>query len=285
MTGLGAGDWSGYLTPMGHETTTTGLAATDRAVLRVGGAGARDFLQGLVTNDTGRLDHGAVYAALLTPQGKYLFDFFLVADGSDVLLDVKADRAAALAQRLGLYRLRAPVTIGPAELEVALGLGPAPQGPRVVADPRDPGLGWRAYVPDAAALAAGMPPLGLGRQAALRVALGVPETGLELIPDESYILEMGFERLGGVDFRKGCYVGQEVTARMKHKTDLRKGLARVAVEGPVPPPGTEITDGERAVGTLHTVAGGAGLAYLRFDRAEGAMQAGAAQVRLIARSA
>ena len=128
-----------------------------------------------------------------------------------------------------MYRLRAPVTIEPAGLEVAVGLGPVPAG--AVADPRDPALGWRAFVPDAAAFVAGMCELAPAALTALRVALGVPETGVELIPDDSYILEMGFERLNGVDFRKGCYVGQEVTARMKHKTELRKGLARVEVEG------------------------------------------------------
>jgi hypothetical protein len=257
---------------------TTGLAATDRAVLRVGGAGARDFLQGLVTSDVGRLEAGLVYAALLTPQGKYLFDFFLAADGADVLVDVAADRAAALAQRLAMYRLRAPVTIGPAGREVAVGLGPAPAA--ALADPRHPGLGWRAYPEDAGAFVAGMPPLDPARLVALRVEHAAPESGVELIPDDSYILEMGFERLNGVDFRKGCYVGQEVTARMKHKTDLRKGLARVRLSGPPPPPGAEILGEGRPVGRLLTIAGARGLAYLRFDRAAGRLTAGEAAVEV-----
>jgi folate-binding protein YgfZ len=98
------------------------------------------------------------------------------------------------------------------------------------------------------------------------------------MPDDSYILEMGFERLNGVDFRKGCYVGQEVTARMKHKTELRKGLVRVRVDGEAPPPGTEILAGERTAGVLHSSAGGTGLAFLRFDRAQGELVAGAARV-------
>lgn len=257
---------------------TSALIAADRTVLRIGGSGARDFLQGLVSNDLARLDRGAVYAALLTPQGKYLFDFFLVAEGADVLLDVKSDRAQALAQRLAMYRLRAPITIDLAGREVALGLGPAPEGAHP--DPRDPRLGWRAYTPDAAAFVAALAPLDPERLTMLRVELGVPETGVELIPDESYILEMGFERLHGVDFRKGCYVGQEVTARMKHKTELRKGLVRVAVEGEAPPPGTEIAAHGKPAGALYTVQDGAGLAYLRFDRAEGDLSAGAARIRL-----
>ena len=213
---------------------TAGHHATDRAVLRISGPDARDFLQGLVTNDVRRLDAGAVYAALLSPQGKYLFDFFLVADGEDILLDVKADRAAALAQRLGLYKLRAKVAVAPTELAVVVGTGAAPDG--AVADPRHPALGWRGYAADPAALLAGLAPLAPADLDALRVELVVPEAGIELQPDNSYILEMGFERLNGVDFRKGCYVGQEVTARMKHKTELRKGLARVRLSGPAPPP-------------------------------------------------
>ncbi len=260
------------------DDITSGLAAADRSVLRVGGAGARAFLQGLVSNDVAKLDDGPVYAALLTPQGKYLFDFILVGDGAEVLVDVAADRAAALAQRLAMYRLRAPVTIAAAVLEVAVGLGPAPAGG--VADPRHPALGWRAYVSDAAAFVAGMRELEPAVLTALRVEHGVPASGVELLPDDSYILEMGFERLNGVDFRKGCYVGQEVTARMKHKTELKKGLFQVEVEGAPPPPGAEIRAGERVAGALYSVAAGRGLAFLRLDRAGGEMRAGEARIRL-----
>ncbi|PIP98295.1 MAG: folate-binding protein YgfZ [Rhodobacterales bacterium CG18_big_fil_WC_8_21_14_2_50_71_9] len=253
---------------------------------------ARDWLQGLVSNDVRRLarDH-AVYAALLTPQGKYLFDFFLVegADGA-ILLDVAASRAAALMQRLSLYRLRRDVQIADvsAQTQVALvwraqpGQAPlAAPGALVVADPRDAALGWRLYAQDAAAALALAGAEVAPRDAydALRVAVAAPESGVELIPDDSYILEAGFERLNGVDFRKGCYVGQEVTARMRHKTDLRKGLLRVRVEGAAPPPGTPVTtaDGKPA-GALFTVIDGAGLAHLRFDRAAGRLSAGGATV-------
>ena len=216
---------------------TSAFPARDRAVLRLSGADARPFLQGLVTNDVARLDEGPVYGALLSPQGKYLFDFFLVPDGAEVLIDVKADRAAGLAQRLGLYRLRAAVTIAVTELGVVLGLGPLPAG--AFADPRAAGLGWRAIVEDPGAIVAGLDPLDPAEYERRRIMLAVPETGIELLPEESYILETGFERLNGVDFRKGCYVGQEVTARMKHKTELKKGLVAVGVRGEAPPPGTE----------------------------------------------
>jgi len=247
----------------------------DRQVLAISGADRVRFLQGLVTNDVRKLDGGGlVYAALLTPQGKYLADFFLLARGDAIWLDVKADLAADLARRLALYRLRADVTIAPAAVTVLAGFGPAPEG--ALADPRDPRMGWRLYLPEGAGYPA--TPIAAPDRDARRVAACVPETGMELIPGETFVLEAGFDRLSGVDHRKGCYVGQEVTARMKHKTELRKGLAVVRVTG-LAAPGTpiEAADG-RAAGTLHTVAGGRAIAYLRFDRAGRGMRAGEAVI-------
>lgn len=255
---------------------TRAFHARDRAVLRLSGPDVRTFLQGLVTNDVARLDRGPIHTALLSPQGKYLFDFFLVRDGADVLIDVKTDRSAALVQRLGLYRLRAAVTIDGTDLGVVVGVGPAPDG--AFTDPRDAGLGWRAVVQNPAAMLAGLETLDPAEYDRQRVSLAVPETGVELIPNDTYILEMGFERLNGVDFRKGCYVGQEVTARMKHKTELKKGLVAVNVIGQAPPPGTEVFAGDRPAGRLYSVAGDLGLAYLRFDRAEGPLRAGNAEI-------
>ena len=238
-----------------------------RALFEITGTDAEHFLQGLVTNKVERLADGMIYAAILTPQGKYLADFFLSQRGEAIVLDVAESLSQSLLMRLSMYKLRADVTIAPLELHVHRGVGDTPDDG--FADPRDPSLGWRAY-----------------RDApqqddaidwdALRVAACVPETGIELTPD-SYILEAGFERLHGVDFRKGCYVGQEVTARMKHKTELRKGLAIVDVQGAAPI-GTEITRDGRAVGTLFTQSGGKAIAYLRFDRAGEGMVAGDAKV-------
>ena len=247
-----------------------GEEAADRSVIRVEGPDRVDFLQGLVTNDVRRLAEGPVYAALLSPQGKYLADFLLVPAPDAILIDVKADLAAPLVRRLTMYRLRAKVTLAQTELHVHRGLGPAPAG--AFADPRHPALGWRAY----AEAPGGVPAIDWD---AIRVREVIPETGVELIPDDSYILENGFERLHGVDFRKGCYVGQEVTARMKHKTELRKGLVSVEITGEAGP-GTPVMADDRPVGTLFTRSGDRALAHLRLDRAEGGMRAGAAHVRL-----
>lgn len=250
-----------------------GEATQGRVVWAVTGADALTFLQGMVSNDLLPLAKapGIVWTALLTPQGKYLADFFVVklTDGP-LLIDIADTLAPATLRRLTMYRLRADVQIAPSPLLVQRGLGEAPSG--ALPDPRHPALGWRAYT-DTAGSAPAID------WAAIRVAHVIPESGVELIVDDSYLLEHGFERLHGVDFRKGCYVGQEVTARMKHKTELRKGLVRVRIEGEAT--STEITTPEgKVAGTLFTRAGDRAIAYLRLDRADGPLAAGDARVTL-----
>jgi hypothetical protein len=240
-----------------------------RTVLAVGGSERFGFLQGIVSNELGKLSDGLVYAALLTPQGKYLADFFVKDAGDRLLVDVATPLAADLFKRLKMYKLRADVTLEETGLHAIRGLGPAPEG--ALPDPRHPALGWRLY-----SETPGAEPVT--DWDALRVAHCIPESGIELIPGETFILEAGFERLNGVDFRKGCYVGQEVTARMKHKTALGKGLAIVRVSGAVPPAGTEITRDGKSVGSLYTVAGDRGIAFLRFNRAGEGMEAGGARL-------
>lgn len=248
-------------------------AGMERTLFRLSGADRLNFLQNLVTNDVKGLEAGLVWTALLTPQGKYLADFFLVPQQDEaVLLDVATPLAADLGKRLTMYRLRADVSIEQTAIAVTRATTtPAPQG--ALPDPRHPALGWRHYGDAATAQHADNTDWD-----ALRVAHVVPESGVELLPNESYPLEMGFERLHGVDFRKGCYVGQEVTARMKHKTELKKGLVRLRVEGAAPV-GTPITVDDRPAGTLYTQSQGAGLAWLRFDRAvSGEMRAADARL-------
>lgn len=240
-----------------------------RTIIRVAGQDPAKFLQGLVTNDLRRLQtDGIVYAAFLSPQGKYLADFFLVAqsDGA-ILVDVDDALGSELLKRLMMYKLRSPVTLERVEMPVSRGTGPAPEG--ALSDPRHPALGWRLY-------GTSLPEDGTDWDA-LRVAYCIPESGVELLPGETFILEAGFERLNGVDFRKGCYVGQEVTARMHHKTTLAKGFVTVNLEGSAPL-GTEILSDDKSAGRLYTQSVGQAIAYLRFDRATGALKAGDARL-------
>ena len=239
---------------------------TERSIITLTGSDTRKFLQGLTTNDVNGIDHGAVYTAILTPQGKFIVDFFLVAEGDSVLLDVAASEAEALTKRLTMYKLRSDVTLTLTDRTVSRGVGAVPEG--AFADPRHPDLGWRAYD--------GRPSEDVDWDA-IRVAHCIPETGIELTPD-TYILEAGFERLHGVDFKKGCYVGQEVTARMKHKTELRKGLASVVIEGSAPVGTPLMTESGKEAGTLFTQSNGRAIAYLRFDRATGPLTAASATV-------
>lgn len=235
----------------------------NRKIIRVTGEDRVEFLQGLVTNDVTR---APCWAAMLTPQGKYLADFLIVPDDDALLLDVDAGLADDLIRRLSMYKLRSRVELQPTDMTVARGTGPVPDG--AIADPRHDVLGWRHY---------GQTGDDGSDWDAIRVEHCIPETLIELIPNETFILEVGFERLHGVDFRKGCYVGQEVTARMKHKAQLRKGLTTLRVEGEAPV-GTQITRDGRAVGTLFTQSGGRGLAHVRFDRLDEGMEAGPARV-------
>ena len=250
---------------------TSGETASDRRIFQISGADALPFLQGLTSNDVLPLAKapGIVWTALLTPQGKYLADFFVVNTGETLLLDINESLADTTLRRLTMYKLRSDVAFGPSALMAIRGLGETPAD--ALPDPRHEALGWRAYRS-----------LGDAPQIdwdAIRVAHVIPESGIELIPDDSYLLENGFERLNGVNFRKGCYVGQEVTARMKHKTELRKGLTRVTIEGQAPV-GTEVLAAGKVVGRLFTQSGTHALAHLRLDQAKGVMTAGSARITL-----
>lgn len=241
-----------------------------RKVVRITGADRHSFLQGLVTNDVSEGRHGLVYAALLSPQGKYLADFFVQSQDAEILLDVDARLVDDLVKRLSLYKLRADVQIALTDLQVLRGLTAPPAGAHP--DPRSLVMGWRWIAPAGAAHGTA----GIDWDA-LHVDNKIPQSLTDLKPNESYILEMDFERLSGVDFKKGCYVGQEVTARMKHKTQLRKGLGRVTLSDPVAT-GTPILRDGKEVGALGTVAGERALAYLRYDRMGPGAVAGDASV-------
>ena len=247
----------------------------DRGVLRVAGEDAASFLQGLLTNDVENLGEGeARYAALLSPQGKILFDFLVLRVAGGFLLDCAAGQRAELAKRLGFYRLRAKVTISDESESWSLaafwgeGAGEAAaqagQGGFVFADPRDARLGLRAILPRGGALAGG------GDYEAHRIGLGVPKGGVDFAYADIFPHDANLDLLHGVDFRKGCYVGQEVVSRMQHRGTARKRIIRLSFAGPAPAPGTPLMAGEAAVGTLGSAAGPAALALVRLDRIESA---------------
>jgi folate-binding protein YgfZ len=262
-----------------------------RGVLRVAGAQARSWLQGLVTNDVEALGaHEARFAALLSPQGKILFDFFVLPDGDGLLLDVDGAQAPTLAKRLALYKLRAAIEISDLSdhLAVAAVWGAEPPGAaqgRIVADPRATELGWRVVGPPAELEALGRDFGNDGEAAyeAHRIACGVPRGGVDFAWGDAFPHEANMDRLHGIDFRKGCYVGQEVVSRVEHRGLARKRVTAVAIEGPAPAPGSEIRLGDVAVGVMGSSAQGRGLALLRLDRVEGAagtMVAGDARLTL-----
>jgi hypothetical protein len=253
---------------------------TSRAVLKIGGADARKFLQGLITNDIDKVQGSrAIHAGLLSPQGKVLFDFFLVADGDGFLVDVAREKARELAQRLGFYRLRAAVEIGEdpsREVAACWGGEPArPSGAIVYADPRLPALGYRAFLPP------GTDPAALGCEAAteqdyhaFRISQGVPEGGRDYAFGDVFPHEALFDQLDGVDFKKGCFVGQEVVSRMEHRGTARKRIVPVEGRTALPAPGTSIAAGGVPIGTLGSVSGSSGLALIRLDRVEEALTQG-----------
>ena len=238
-----------------------------RRILNLTGSDVKPFLQGLITNDIEQLNDQLIYTALLTPQGKYVADFFLYQDKNIVRLDVATNWADNLIKRLTMYKLRSDVTIEYSDLNVQRGTSATPVN--AFQDPRHPDLGWRKY--------STVPESDDGSDwDAIRVTNIIPETGIELT-ENTFILEARFEALSGIDFKKGCYVGQEVTARMKHKTQLRKGLTRVAIDKSVPV-GTDILSNGRKAGTLYTQSHGFGIAHLHFDRSSQNMSANDAHI-------
>lgn len=268
------------------------LLPEDRGVVSVAGEAARPFLQGLVSNDVDKVSaERAVYAAMLTPQGRFLHDFFIAETGGALHLDCEAPRLADLARRLKMYRLRAKVAIEDASagLAVALLFGEAAlealelaaepgrarpfAGGVVYTDPRLAALGARAILPRegarAALEAAGFAAGKAARYDRLRLSLGVPDGSRDLPVEQALLMENGFEALNGLDWDKGCYVGQELTARMKYRALVKKQLLPVAVDGPLPEPGTPVLRDGAAVGEMRSGRDGLGLALLKVKAVEG----------------
>jgi tRNA-modifying protein YgfZ len=234
-----------------------------RAVIEVAGEDRVAFLQGLVSNDVTQASPGrAVWAALLTPQGKWLADFFILADGERLLLDCERAQVPMLLQRLSRFRLRSRVTLRAAEeLGVHAAWGGTPSVEAIAApDPRLPEAGWRLLsstpLPISAAVA------DWDRH---RLALGLPDGSRDLEADKSVLLEAGFDELNGVSWTKGCYMGQELTARTKYRGLVKRRLVPVAVVGTLPAPGAPVRRGGAEVGTMRSGSDQSGLAVLRIE--------------------
>jgi folate-binding protein YgfZ len=256
----------------------------DRGVLAIGGPERAAFLQGLVSNDVMRVSNErAIYAALLTAQGKYLHDFMLVERDEAIWLDGEAARLADLKRRLTMYRLRAKVTVDDRpDLAVAaifdsacLGLPDEPGAARLFddgsafTDPRLAALGARIILPRdrirQASRDSGATEADFAEYDRLRLELGVPDGSRDLLLDKSILLESGFDELHGVDWQKGCYIGQELTARTKYRGLIKKRLLPVEIDGPAPEPGTIITAHGHEAGEMRSSRDRIGLALLRLE--------------------
>jgi folate-binding protein YgfZ len=259
----------------------------DRGVVKVAGDDARRFLNGLATSDIGQVAPGrALFAALLTPQGKIIADFLVTeaepADGGGFFLDCPRALAATLVEKLNFYKLRAKITVE--DRSQMLGVMAVWDGAALsdyglsYADPRLPALGTRTILPpDVAAEAAadlGASVSDAETYDAHRIALGVPRGGMDFAYGDTFPHEADMDQLAGVDFRKGCYIGQEVVSRVEHRGTARSRLLPIAYDEFAPSSGLPVTAGDKPVGTLYSTARGRGLAMMRLDRLADALAAG-----------
>jgi folate-binding protein YgfZ len=276
--------------PLHHVTRDFYMKAAflpDRGVVKVSGEGARDFLNGLVTTDVGLIQPGlGRFGALLTPQGKIMVDFFITeapsGHGGGFLIDCPRALSQSLADKLGFYKLRAKVAVE--NLSGNLGVlaswdgDPGIRPDLMFADPRGPQLGWRTLIPEELApKVAGLIGADLVDSHAYeahRIACGMPRGGFDFIYGDAFPHETNMDRLHGVDFDKGCYVGQEVVSRMQHRGTARTRTVRLILEDAPPEAGVAIVAGDRPVGTMGSSADGKGLGLMRIDRAADALDAG-----------
>ncbi len=274
----------------------------DRALIAIGGEDRLAYLQGLVSNDVAKATPGrALWSAFLTAQGRFLHEFFVAETDGALVLETEAARRADLLRRLSMYRLRSKVTIAAldgrriyaltgAGAARALGLhggaGAAMHfgGGLAFVDPRLAEAGLRAWLPgengggaaESALRAAGFAAAPAEDWDALRIRLGLPDGSRDLVPEKAILLENGFDELNGIDWQKGCYLGQELTARTKYRGLVRKRLMPVEIEGPAPAPGTELTLAGAEAGEMRSSARGIGLALVRLEQFERALAEGAA---------
>ena len=248
--------------------TTSYARLGGRALVKVAGPHWRVFLQGLISNDVEALQPGGMrFAGLLTPQGRLLFDLFVIGEQDGCLLDVQAARRQALVDRLLIYRLRAKVEIAAADGAVCALWNAREAPPGWIADPRLPELGWRGV---------DLPPPADAESVdedaydSFRLGLGAPDPARDTTPDKTYPIEADMDLLNGIDFKKGCFVGQETTSRMKRRGGIRSRMLPIVFEGAPPPYGAEVLAGELRAGEVLSGREGRAMALLRLDRIEGA---------------
>ena len=250
------------------------IALVDRGVLAVSGPDARSYLQALVSNDINKVAQArAIYATLLTPQGQFLHDFFISALGETLLFDCEGARIDDLARRLTFYRLRADAKIENLSdrYRVFALIGGdhsgAFGGGVIYDDPRISAMGGRAVLPQESGVEAleeaGFTAAPAADYERLRLQHGLPDGSRDIHVEKGFLLENGIDDLNGVDFDKGCYIGQELTARTKHRATIRKRLLRVDIDGPLPPPGAPVMLGDKPAGEMRSGQDGIGLAMLR----------------------
>lgn len=247
-----------YLTRM-----TDRIARLDsRALIRISGPDAKPFLHNLLTQDVETLQDGELrFGALLSPPGRVLFDLFIRGEDGAVILDAAAAKRETLIQRLSMYRLRAKVEVEADDRPVFASWPETAEG--FVADPREPGLGGRAY---------GEHPATTTEDDwnAHRLSVGVPDPTHDA--DEStYPIEANFDLLNGIDFKKGCFIGQETTSRMKRRGEIKKRMLPLTFDGPAPAPGTEVLNGDLRAGEVLTGRDGGAIALMRLDRMDGVL--------------
>ncbi len=286
-------------------TSSSGYAILEaRGLLKIEGPDTRPFLQGLISNDINKASPSqAIYATFLTPQGRYLHDFFIPEFGGALFLDCEAARLDDLKRRLSLFKLRSQVTITTVSdgfavaaifgdgwgsklgLPTQAGAAKEWQGGAVFVDPRLSDAGARAILPRASAAGilekAGFAVKSFADYDRLRLSLGLPDGSRDMPVEKAILLENGLDELNGIDWNKGCYLGQELTARTKHRGLVRKRLLPVSIEGPMPAPGTPVMAGSEEAGEMHSAIDGMGLAMLRLEYLENggnAFTAGPARV-------
>jgi len=285
------------------DSMPTYVLLNSRGVLAVTGKDRVGFLQGLTSNDVALVSqHRTVFSTFLTPQGKFLHDFFMAARGDALLLDCEADRRDDLMRRLKLYRLRSKVEIRDTTDDLAVaavtgeeaaalfGLSDPEAGQAIdfdggiaYVDPRHMGLGLRVILPrpdaERALAGSGATAGEPGVYDHIRLSLGIPDGSRDLIVEKSTLLESNYDALNAISWDKGCYLGQELTARMKYRGLVKKRLMPVAIDGPMPPAGTPISLDGREVGEMRSGNNGLGIALLRLDAVERAVEPGAAAMK------